>query len=122
MASQREVDKKPGSGEVESDAELYEKRPSRNTESAPGDVRPVPWSDEDPQRPDRIAEAISETDAFLSQFRCEGVGYEDISVSEYQRLSENAQERKRWGQARKDAFTGLVRLAVPTPPRGRRVL
>lgn len=85
-------------------------------------VQPEPWSDEDAERPARIAQAIGETETFLSGFRVQGDGYSDTDAKQYQRLSEDAKERAGWSTTRQDAFASLIRMAVPTPPRGKRIL
>lgn len=122
MAAQREGNPEHRSQDTPSETLDHERGRDRATDVEAIYVQPEPWSEGDPLRANRIAEARSQTDSFLEEIRATGNGYGDLPPGQYRRLSEDAQERARWTKARSDAFRGILRLGIGTPSRFKRVL
>lgn len=82
----------------------------------------MPFSEHDPFSSARVDQAISESETFLKSLSIEPTGSSEIDYDSVKTLYQNAEERTEWSKTRKDGFRGILRLAVRTPPRAKRIL
>ena len=122
MESQSESDKKPGTDQVNDSAEKSKDGVSRGVDVAIEGQQFEPFTDADPFRAARTAEAVGETRTFLSEIQIEPAGFSDATPEQQRRVHADAAERASWSQARQDEFLGILRLGRRTPPRSKRVL
>lgn len=122
MATPRESNQEPRQGEVS-------QQDTGNTGIGPGAadaqaprVSYARFSDEDPFRTDRINQTVSEARTILSEVRAQPAGFEDLDAEALESLYKDAEERALWSEPRSDAFKGILRMALRTPPRARRIL
>lgn len=122
MEPQNESNEKSGIDQVK------ETSPSANvgyvgtTNVETNDLPIEPFTESDPFRASRIDQTISETTTLLQSVSQQDSNIEDVDVDTIKALHQDASERSKWSKTRTDGYTGLLRLAVPTPPRSKRVL
>ena len=122
MAAQNESNPKSGDVQSEDKTQHSDNGATRGVSLESANKQPAPFSEFDPFRSQRITETRSETATFLAQFSLQPTGFENANESELLRLSEDAAERAQWSEAQSDAFSGVLRLAIPTPRRSNRIL
>lgn len=122
MATQSEIDAQSRKSQANSGTSADAEQPRRSVDVETHIEQPEPFSEADPFRSARIAETVSETGTFLEAIQASPSGFQDLDESEFRSISRDVAERAKWSEARKDGFIGVLRLALPTPPRSKRVL
>lgn len=122
MAPQNEMHAESRTTDVEKSPKSNENSDVIGDDLETKELQFEPFSEQDPFRTTRIAEVVDETHTFLSNIQSEAVGFQELNESQLRALSQDAAQRSLWDKARTDAFTGVLRLAKPIPPRANRVL
>ena len=122
MVSPNESNTESRNTETQSGTTPNEVHRRRSTDLEASDVRPEPFSDDDPFRTARTSEALREAAEILSPIQTSPVGFAQCTPEQQRRIYQDAEERASWSQARKDGFTALLRLGQPLPSRANRVL
>lgn len=122
MEPQSESDKRDRTPKPSDASERREPQRSGDADVATPEPPPEPFSEDDPQRADRVSALRGQEDFFLSQVGYSLGGLDGSTGAELRTFRSNATERQRWPEAAADGFSGLLRLGRPVPPRSQRIL
>ena len=122
MASQNEVHSESGNEKTEKGDRESTAEKGGSVDLETKDKQPAPFSEFDPFRATRTSTLVGETSALLEQVHLEPSFSEGTDEAMLRKLYADAEERSMWSETRSDAFLSVLRLGIPTPPRGKRIL